>query len=620
MLKIESINYAISGRYLFEDASAVIPAGLKAGVVGRNGNGKTTLLRLIRGELAVESGSIALPRGIRIGGVEQHIPDSGATLLETVLSADTERDALLREAESACDPQRIAEIQLRLAEIEAWSAEARAASILKGLGFADSEWSRSCSEFSGGWRMRIALAATLFAKPDLLLLDEPNNYLDLEGSFWLADYLLHFPHTALIVSHDRDLLNRAADAILLLQDRKLSLFRGSFDRFLQTHTERMTLARATAKKQEARRAHLQSYVDRFRYKADKAKQAQSRLKALAKMQPVAISGESALQAFSFPDPEQIPPPILRIENGATGYGQTRILNRLNLRIDSHDRIALLGRNGHGKSTLAKLFANRLPLLAGTSIRHPRLRIGYFAQHLIDELRMDETPLDHLRRLLPEMPTSRLRSRLADFGLGLAQAEIQTGQLSGGQKARFALLVVTLDAPHMLVLDEPSNHLDLQSRDALVEALATYSGAVILVSHDAYLQNLVADQLWLVADGTVRPFEGDLETYRALSLRRDRPTKPAAKVQKPAAFSRNTIGTQRRKVQEYEKRVEQLNLLETSLATKLADPRLYEDGRAGELAACQEKYRNVTEALETAETSWIEALSRLEASEAQAGSA
>ena len=617
MLRIENITYAVEGRPLFEGASAIIPDGHKVGLVGRNGTGKTTLFRLIRGELALESGDITLPRRARIGGVAQEAPASDVSLLNTVLAADTERTALMTEAETASDPARIAEIQTRLADIDAWSAEARASSILKGLGFDDDEQQMPCSAFSGGWRMRVALAAVLFSRPDLLLLDEPTNYLDLEGALWLESYLARYPHTVIIISHDRDLLNRAVGSILHLEDRKLTLYQGPYDQFARQRAEKLAQAEALAKKQEARRAHLQSYVDRFRYKADKAKQAQSRLKALARMQPVTTPQEAALRAFTFPEPEEMAPPIIHLEGGVTGYGDTPVLRRLNLRIDQDDRIALLGKNGQGKSTLSKLLAGRLPLMAGKLTRSSKLRIGYFAQHQVDELHVDETPLDHLRRLRPDEAPAKWRARLAGFGLGADQAETEVGRLSGGQKARLSLLIATIDAPHMLILDEPTNHLDIESREALVEALTAYSGAVLLVSHDMHLLSLVADRLWLVSDGTVKPFDGDLEAYRQMLLARDKPPareKPAAK---PKRASRDTILALRADLRKCEERLEKLTEMHEKLSAKLSDPALYEDDRIGDLETWNRKFAEVVEAMQRAEALWVAAAERLENAEAAA---
>ena len=616
MLRIEDISYSVAGRPLIVNASATIPTGHKVGLVGRNGTGKTTLFRLIRGELALETGSLSIPQRARIGGVAQEVPSSDVSLLNTVLAADTERSALMAEAETAQDPARIAEIQTRLADIDAWSAEARASSILKGLGFDFEDQSRPCSDFSGGWRMRVALAAVLFSQPDLLLLDEPTNYLDLEGALWLESYLAKYPHTVIIISHDRGLLNRAVGSILHLEDKKLTFYQGPYDQFAKQRAEKLAQAEAMSKKQEARRAHLQSYVDRFRYKADKAKQAQSRLKALARMEPISSPQEAALRSFAFPKPEELSPPIIRVESGAVGYTETPVLKRLNLRIDQDDRIALLGKNGQGKSTLSKLLSDRLKLMDGQMVRSNKLRIGYFAQHQVDELHLDETPLDHLRRERPDHLPAKLRAILAGFGLGADQADTVVAQLSGGQKARLSLLLATLDAPHLLILDEPTNHLDIESREALVEALTDYSGAVILVSHDMHLLSMTADRLWLVSDGTVKPYESDLETYRTELLASDKPAqKPKADVQAPKKASRDTILALRSDVRKCEARVEKLTEMREKLDEKLADPTLYEAGKTDDIAKWQKKHAEVLEGLERAEALWMDALEKLETAEA-----
>ncbi|WP_170598025.1 ABC-F family ATP-binding cassette domain-containing protein [Ruegeria arenilitoris] len=617
MLRIENITYSVEGRPLFEGASATIPEGHKVGLVGRNGTGKTTLFRLIRGELALESGSITLPRRARIGGVSQEVPSSNVSLIDTVLAADTERSALMAEAQEAADPDRIAEIQTRLADIDAWSAEARAATILKGLGFDDADQQRPCSDFSGGWRMRVALAAVLFSQPDLLLLDEPTNYLDLEGALWLESYLAKYPHTVIVISHDRGLLNRAVGSILHLEDRQLTYYAVPYDKFAERRAERLAQAEAENAKAKARIAHLQSFVDRFRYKASKAVQAQSRLKMIERIQLISTPQEAALRAFSFPEPEELSPPIIQIEGGVTGYGDTEVLRRLNLRIDQDDRIALLGKNGQGKSTLSKLLSDRLPLMAGKMTRSSKLRIGYFAQHQVDELHVDETPLDHLRRLRPTETPAQLRARLAGFGLGADQAETEVGRLSGGQKARLSLLIATIDAPHMLILDEPTNHLDIESREALVEALTAYSGAVVLVSHDMHLLGLVADRLWLVSDGTVKPFDGDLEAYRQMLLARDKPPareKPAAK---PKRASRDTILALRADLRKCEERLEKLTDMHEKLSAKLSDPALYEDDRIADLETWNRKFAEVVEAMSRAEALWVAAAERLESAEAAA---
>ena len=615
MLKINDISYSVEGRLLLENATAIIPAGHKVGVVGRNGTGKTTLFRLIRGELGLEGGSITLPRQAKIGGVAQEVPGNEVSLIDTVLAADLERANLLKESERATDAARISDIQTRLADIDAWSAEARASSILRGLGFDSEKQQMPCSAFSGGWRMRVALAAVLFSQPDVLLLDEPTNYLDLEGALWLENYLLKYPHTVLIVSHDRGLLNRSVSTILHLEDKKLQLYGGGYDTFAKTRAARLVAAESEAKKQETRRAHLQSYVDRFRYKADKARQAQSRLKAIARLEPITRPQEAALRRFSFPTPEELSPPILRIENGIAGYGETTVLSRLDLRIDQDDRIALLGQNGQGKSTLAKLISGRLKPLAGQLVQSSKLRIGYFAQHQVDELYIDETPIDHVRRLRPSKTPAQLRAILGGFGIGAEQAETLVGRLSGGQKARLSLLLATIDAPHLLILDEPTNHLDIESREALVEALTAYSGGVILVSHDMHLLELVADRLWLVNNGRVTPYEEDLESYRKQLLNADKPSKKTpSKSERPKPASRDKILSLRSDVRKSEARLEKLNEMRDKLAIKLADSALYDDTRIGELATWNKKYAEVMEALERAEALWLAAQEKLESAE------
>jgi ATP-binding cassette subfamily F protein 3 len=612
MLKIEDITYNVEGRPLFEGASATIPTGHKVGLVGRNGAGKTTLFRLIRGELALEGGAITLPQRARIGGVAQEVPSSDTSLLDTVLAADTERASLMAEAETAHDAHRIAEIQARLADIDAWSAEGRASSILKGLGFDAEQQLMPCSAFSGGWRMRVALAGVLFAQPDYLLLDEPTNYLDLEGALWLESYLQKYPHTVLIISHDRGLLNRAVQGILHLDNRKLTYWQGGYDQFARQMAERRAVLQAEAKKVEARRAHLQSFVDRFKAKASKAVQAQSRVKMLEKLTPITAPEDAKKVVFTFPAPEELAPPIINLDGAAVGYGGPPVLKRLNLRIDQDDRIALLGKNGEGKSTLSKLLAGKLQPSEGRLARSSKLRIGYFAQHQVDELHLDETPLQHIMRLRPAEGQPKLRARLAGFGLMADQADTVVARLSGGQKARLSLLLATIDAPHLLILDEPTNHLDIESREALVDALTEYPGAVILVSHDMHLLGLVADRLWLVKGGAVTPYTQDLEAYRAQLLAGDDEVKAAEKpVEKKVKASRDEILALKAEVRKCEERLAKLNEMRDKLATKLADPSLYEDARKGELQTWNGKYAEVMEALDRAEALWLTAQERLE---------
>ncbi len=611
MLRINDLNYAIQGRPLFEGANAVIPTGHKVGLIGRNGAGKTTLFNLIRGDIPSESGTITLPARARIGGVSQEVPGNEVSLLNTVLAADVERAELMAESETAKDPHRIADIHTRLADIDAYSAEARASSILKGLGFDAEEQHMPCSAFSGGWRMRVALAAVLFSEPDYLLLDEPTNYLDLEGALWLEAYLVKYPHTVLIISHDRELLNRAVGAILHLENRQLTYYTGPYDQFVRQRKAQREVQAAAAKKQEAHRAHLQSFVDRFKAKASKAKQAQSRVKMLEKMETIRAPEDAARTVFSFPEPEELSPPIIATEGVSVGYDGKAILKNLNLRIDQDDRIALLGKNGQGKSTLAKLLSGRLDPMSGNMQTSRKLRIGFFAQHQVDELFIDETPIQHLRRERPDEGEARLRARLAGFGLGPDQAETEVGRLSGGQKARLSLLLATLPAPHLLILDEPTNHLDIESREALVEALTAYSGAVILISHDMHLLSMVADRLWLVKDGGVSVWQEDLEAYRKDLLTKDTPDKPKKAKAAPKRASRDTILALRADVRKCEERVNKLNEMRDKLAKKLADPALYDEDAGNRAEPWQRKYSEVMNALDRADDMWMKALEKLE---------
>jgi len=613
MLKISDITYGVEGRNLIENTSVTIPTGHKVGLVGRNGTGKTTLFRVIRGEMVLDNGNIDMPRGWKIGGVSQEVPGNEVSLIDTVLRADTEREALMAEAETATDPSRIAEVQTRLADIEAWSAEARAATILRGLGFNHAEQQMPCSAFSGGWRMRVALAAVLFSEPDLLLLDEPTNYLDLEGALWLEAYLVKYPHTVIIVSHDRELLNRSVGGILHLEDKSLIYYTGNYDSFAKQRIAKRALLASAAKKQDAKREHLQAFVDRFKAKASKAKQAQSRVKMLEKMETIRAPEDAARTVFTFPEPEELSPPIIATEGVGVGYDETIILDKLDLRIDQDDRIALLGRNGEGKSTLSKMLSGRLEVRHGKMTTSNKLRIGFFAQHQVDELYVDETPLQHLLRERASEGQAKLRARLAGFGLGADQAETEVGRLSGGQKARLSLLLATLPAPHLLILDEPTNHLDIESREALVEALTAYSGAVILVSHDMHLLSMVADRLWLVKDGRVNPYDDDLQSYRKMLLT---PTKPAEKdkpklAEKPKRASRETVLALKSDARKAEDRVKKINEMRDKLAKKLADPVLYEEGRKGELDTWNKKYAEVMNGLERAEAMWMQSLEKLE---------
>ncbi len=513
MLTLSGLTYRIGGRSLLDQASAQIAEAAKVGLVGRNGAGKSTLLDLIRGALQPDAGSVELPRGYRIGFLAQEAPGGEANALETVLAADRERAVLLAEREAGAEALRAAEIEARLVEIDAHSAPSRAARILAGLGLDDAMQRRPLSDLSGGWRMRVALAALLFAEPDLLLLDEPTNHLDLEAALWLERFLRNYRRTLILVSHDRRFLNAVTTTTLHLQRGKLTVYSGSFDAYLRARTEAARRLEALARQQTIERQRLQAFVDRFRAKATKARQAQSRVKALARLEPIVLAAEEPPARICFPDPPRLSPPLVALERVAVGYVRGKpVLSRLDLRLDPDDRIALLGANGNGKTTLARLLAGRLAPMTGRAIRSPKLRCGFFAQHQIEEMQPAASPFDHLAALMREASPEAVRARLGRFGFSQDKAFVAVRDLSGGERARLNLALVTHDAPGLLILDEPTNHLDIETREALVQAINDFSGAVVLVSHDWHLLELVADRLWLVADGTARPFEGDLEDY------------------------------------------------------------------------------------------------------------
>ncbi|XHB98825.1 ABC-F family ATP-binding cassette domain-containing protein [Nitratireductor sp. ac15] len=595
MLTISNLSLRIAGRLLIDQASLTLPAGTKAGLVGRNGTGKTTLFRAITGDLVSESGTVSVPKGTRIGQVAQEAPGTDEPLIDIVLRADTEREALLTEANTATDAHRIAEIQTRLTDIDAHSAEARAASILSGLGFDADAQKRPASSFSGGWRMRVALASVLFTQPDLLLLDEPTNYLDLEGTLWLENYLSRYPHTVLLISHDRDLLNRAVSSIVHLERKKLTFWRGGYDQFARQYAEKAELQEKMRVKQEAQRKHMQSFVDRFRYKASKARQAQSRLKALERMSPMAAVVNETVLPFRFPNPEKaVASPIIALDGGAVGYTPGKpVLRGLTLRIDNDDRIALLGANGNGKSTFAKLIADRLTLEKGTKTVAPGLKVSIFAQHQLDDLRPDEDAYQHLRRLMPDAPEAKVRARVAQFGLTTEKMSTPARDLSGGEKARLLMGLATFEAPHLLILDEPTNHLDIDSREALVEALNMFDGAVILISHDRHLIEATADRLWIVGDGTVSSYDGDMDDYRARMTggasrnREKRETDKASKADKrrEAARKRAALEPLAKEIKATEGLIHRTRKRIDAIEARLADASLYdkEPKKVSELA-------------------------------------
>jgi ATP-binding cassette, subfamily F, member 3 len=625
MLIIDDLSVRIAGRLLIEHASVRIADGSRIGFVGRNGSGKSTLFNVITHDVAAEHGDIELPSRWRVGRLAQEAPNGPESLIEVVLKADVERTRLLELAETEQDPHEIAEIQIRLADMGAYAAPSRAASILSGLGFSAADQDRPCSEFSGGWRMRVALAATLFAEPDLLLLDEPTNYLDLEGTLWLQDHLARYPRTMIVISHDRDLLNTSVEQIMSLENQTLTLYRGGYDDFERLRGERLMLDQKMAKKQEAQRKHIQAFIDRFKAKASKARQAQSRVKMLEKMSPISMIVTSDVLPINIPAPDKLlSPPIVALDDVSVGYVSGKpVLKGLNLRIDNDDRIALLGSNGNGKSTLVKLIALRLEPMKGSITRASRLKIAYFAQHQLDELDADATVYEHVRELMPDAHETKIRAMAGSIGFSGLNADKTVEKLSGGEKARLMLGIATFGAPHLLILDEPTNHLDIDSRTALIEAINDYPGAVILVSHDRHLLDACADRLWLVADGKVTSFDGDLSDYRRRVLtdrdgngdkgRAERTAKPPrdSSQRKNNGEKRAPAKPLRQRVERAEAEVTRLSREIEKIDAALADGELF--AREPAKAAAMTKTRSDSaRALAKAEEDWLAAGSALEA--------
>ena len=622
MLTLNAITVRLGGRTILDGASATLPPRSRVGLIGRNGAGKSTLVRVIAGLLEPDGGAAERPRGSRIGYIAQEAPAGAATPFETVLAADTERAALLAEAEECADPDRLGELHERLNAIDAHAAPARAARILVGLGFDEAMQHRPLDSFSGGWRMRVALAALLFSQPDLLLLDEPSNHLDLEAVLWLEDFLKTYRATILIVSHERDFLNNVVDHILHLDRGKLSLYPGGYDAFERQRAERLAQQAAAKAAQDAERAKLMDYIARNSARASTARQAQSRAKALAKMQPIAAVAEDPSLSFDFPSPEPLRPPLITLDMAAVGYGAAPVLQRLNLRLDPDDRIALIGRNGNGKTTLARLLAAQLAPCEGGMAASGRMKVGYFTQYQVEELDGDETPLQHMTRAMPGKTPGAVRAQLGRFGFSGDKATTQVCRLSGGERARLALALITRDAPHLLILDEPTNHLDVDAREALVQALAAYSGAVVVVSHDRHMVALTADRLVLVDDGTAREFDGSLDDYTALVLARDggeakgAPKASRKEERRAAAEARGRAQALRRQVEQAEAEVARLGAERSAIERAMFDPASAQPAFARlTMTELMKRRADVSAALEVAEARWLEASETLEAAAA-----
>ena len=621
MLTVSDLTYRIGGRSLLEHATATVPPGHKAGLVGRNGTGKSTLLQLIAGQLDPDEGLVEVHRSAKIGMLAQKTPGGELTPREFVLAADRERSALLAEAKDAKNPERIAEIQIRLSDIGAETAPARAAAILAGLGFNEDAQKLPLSTFSGGWRMRVALAATLFLQPDLLLLDEPSNHLDLESRFWLESHLVAYRGTILLVSHDRNFLNSIVDTIIHLNDRKLTIYRGNYDQFEKERSKRLDLLASERTKQLRNRQHIQSFIDRFRYKASKARQAQSRLKALARMGEIEQMRPESEVEFNFPDPNPMAPPLITVENASVGYSaQSPVLTQLNLRLDMDDRIALLGENGNGKTTLLRLLKGELRAMSGVVTNSPKLCAGYFSQQQTEAFNQAGTALDELGLRMPDATETQLRAQLGRFGITRDRADVKTASLSGGELAKLLFACVTRDAPHILLLDEPTNHLDMASRQALIDAINGYQGAVVLVTHDLHLVELCADRLWVVRQGTCRVFDGDIWEYRKSVLEARRAERRLQREQRPerhlrqsrrdarraGADARAARSERRRVAAEAERRIEALSREKSVIEKKLAEPELYE-GSAIEIVELNKQLGDLEKRISAAESEWLHAV-------------
>jgi len=617
MLNLNGITVRLGGRMILDGATAALPPKSRVGLIGRNGAGKSTLMKVMIGQIDPDGGAVEMPRGTRIGYIAQEAPSGTTTPIEAVLAADTERAALLAESETCDDPDRLGDIYDRLGAIDAYTAPARASAILVGLGFDEEMQGRPLDSYSGGWKMRVALAALLFSRPDLLLLDEPSNHLDLEATLWLENFLKAYPAMMVVISHERDLLNNVVDNILHLEGGKTTLYAGGYDSFERQRAERAAQLASARANQEAQRAKLQDYIARNSARASTAKQAQSRAKMLAKMQPIAAMAEDPTLSFDFPDPDELRPPLITLDLASVGYAERPILERLNLRIDPDDRIALLGRNGNGKTTLARLLAAQLAPMEGAKVASGKMKVGYFTQYQVEELDGDDTPLAHMTRVMPGKTPAAVRAQLGRFGFSGDKATTQVRKLSGGERARLALALITREGPHLLILDEPTNHLDVDAREALVQALNSYSGAVVVVSHDRHMVELTADRLVLVDGGTAREYEGSLEDYMAFVLSTagaaKRPEQGARKKDRRAAADlRARSQDLRRAAEAAEAEVTRLTAERSAIDRAMFDPA----GAAPALAklpmsTLARMHAETSTALDQAELAWLEISERLE---------
>jgi ATP-binding cassette, subfamily F, member 3 len=608
MINFKNISFSIGGVSLLEETSAFVPTGHKVGIVGRNGAGKTTLFKLILKEFVIDGGAIEIPRNFKVGSVAQEAPSTEETLLDTVLAADVERAKLLRDSETETDPNKIANIHIRLADIDAYSADARASSILTGLGFSQNDQNSPCSSFSGGWRMRVALASVLFSNPDLLLLDEPTNYLDFEGTAWLENYLQKFKNTVLVISHDRSLLNKSVNGILHLSNKNLQFYSGNYDSFDNERRIQLEQKISLKNKQDAQRAHIQSFVDRFKAKASKARQAQSRIKILEKMKPIVIEEDQKIPRFKFDEAIKFAPPLVTLDKASVGYNNVEVLKNINIQINPDDRIGLLGVNGEGKSTFSKLIAKKIKLINGSLQIPQKLKIGYFAQHQLDELRPKETAFEHVYSKLNSEIPSKVRARLGSAGFAADTMDLQVKRLSGGQKARLLLLLVVIEKPDLLILDEPTNHLDIESREALIMALNDYSGSLILVSHDAFLVERLVDRLLIVKNGGVYEFSGDIHEYRDLVLNKNQNSKKNNKKNIIINTSKNSNSTSslsdlKKRLSFSEKKMNEYVKKKSDLEKEMLGDQFYDVKNTSRIKDANTDLKNIIQLLKQEERLW-----------------
>ncbi len=626
MILLRKLAFARAGKPLVTDASLQLHPGWKIGLTGANGCGKSSFFALLRGELHAEAGDLDVPPGWRIGHVAQDTPALPTPALDFVIDGDTELravEAALAQAEATHDGHQIAELHTRLHDIGGYTAKARAAEILDGLGFTQADHQRAIADFSGGWRVRLNLARALVARADLLLLDEPTNHLDLDAVLWLEGWLKSFPGTLLMISHDRDFLDAvlASDGqILHIEAGGMKLYGGNYSTFERTRAERLALQQAMHVKQQREVAHLHAYIDRFRAKASKARQAQSRIKALERMELISAAHVDTPFSFSFREPEGVSDPLLQIEDVSVGYGETAILSGIKLTLRPGSRIGLLGRNGAGKSTLVKLLAGEKSALAGRRLEGRHLKIGYFAQHQMELLRPDESPLQHIARQEPQTREQELRDYLGGFDFRGPMADASCGRFSGGEKARLALALMIRTRPNLLLLDEPTNHLDLEMREALTLALQETEAAVVLVSHDRHLLRTTVDELWLVADGAAQLFDGDLDDYAAWLGQRRAASKPLSNNEQreqrieDRAAKKSALAERRKLEKEIEKIDQQLARWhdeQAALEAQLADPSIYAAEQRAALAQLQGRQTELASAIESSETRWLSLLEQLE---------